>query len=362
MGRTVMNEYRQIETLHAHQASAWVEILRQPTTQRRAEFVAWLKESPRNVHDFLSMYALDQALNTFDPDRRHDIDALVALADRNIVHVAGRFTGRFKRTAMPETRRRYWRVAAIAAGVVLVGLFVLMLMPKGQGWQEFRTVAGEQRAFELEDGSVMYLNIRSRVALRFSGQARDVKLIEGEALFKVHHDPSAPFRVHTGTAMIQAVGTQFNVHAQSEGTEVSVIEGRVKVSSEIKGVTLSTDKKGEAATVPDNSASISLTANEVARIDRGGAVSVRTIADANDAVAWRERRLIFREDTLAKIVQEFNRYNREQIRLKDPAIADRVYTGVFDADDPNSLVEVLARETDLAVEHSGEDILVKSRW
>jgi transmembrane sensor len=355
--KSVINVDRQIETLHAQQASAWLEILRQPTATQRAEFVAWLKESPRNVRDFLSMYALDQALSEFDAERQHDIESLVAQADRRIVHVADRF----KHVTLPTMSQHYWRSVAIAASVALIALGAVLLMPKGPGWQEFQTVAGEQRAFELEDGSVMYLNTRSRVALRFSKQVRDVKLLEGEALFKVHHDASAPFRVHTSTAMVQAVGTQFNVYARSEGTEVAVIEGRVKVSSEIKGAALSTDNNGEAAVVPGDSASISLGASEVAQINRGGAVSVHVVADVNDTIAWRERRLIFREDSLATIVQEFNRYNREQILLDNAAIATRVYTGVFDADDPESLVEVLAHEADLAVEQSGQDIVVRTR-
>lgn len=341
----------QIETLHAQQASAWVEILREPSAQQRAEFVAWLKESPRNVRDFLSMLALDQALHRLDAERRQDIESLLAQADRSIVQVADRF----RRRTIPHKPQRYWRALAIAAGLALIAVCAALLMPRGQGWQEFHTVAGEQRAFELEDGSVMHLNTRSRVALRFSKQSRDIRLLEGEALFRVHHDPSAPFRVHTDAAMIQAVGTQFNVYARAEGTSVAVIEGRVKVSSERNMV------GGNAEVAPGPVADISLSASEVATINPAGAVSVQRVPDVTTAIAWRERRLIFKEDSLADIVEEFNRYNREQIQLGDPTIAARVYSGVFDADDPESLVEVLTRDPDLSVEQSGQKILIAKR-
>ncbi len=353
-----MNEQHQIETLHAQQASAWVETLRQPTARQRAQFVAWLKESPRNVRDFLSMYALDNALGEFDSERRHDIESLLTQVDRNIVHAASRFN----RMAVPEISRRHWRGIAIAATLVLVTLFML-LMPIGPRWQEFETVAGEQRAFELEDGSVMYLNTRSRVELRFTSQLRDIRLIEGEALFRVHHDPNAPFRVHTSTAVIQAVGTQFNIYAQPDGTTVSVIEGRVKVSSGItdRNAALPLEKQGEAVVAPGDSPSVSLAASEVAKINRNGTINVQEVENVADAITWRERRLIFREDSLATIVQEFNRYNREQIILDDTAIAARTYTGVFDADDPESLVEVLAREPDLAIEQARQKILIRAR-
>jgi ferric-dicitrate binding protein FerR (iron transport regulator) len=40
---------------------------------------------------------------------------------------------------------------------------------------------------------------------------------------------------------------------------------------------------------------------------------------------------------------------------------NQVYTGVFDADDPESLVQVLAREGDLIVERSEDGFVVSSR-
>ena len=41
-------------------------------------FVAWLKESPRNVRDFLLMQSLDCALEKLDAERLHSIEALIS--------------------------------------------------------------------------------------------------------------------------------------------------------------------------------------------------------------------------------------------------------------------------------------------
>jgi hypothetical protein len=44
-----------------------------------------------------------------------------------------------------------------------------------------------------------------------------------------------------------------------------------------------------------------------------------------------QRRLVFRRDTLATVVEEFNRYNRApQFRLEDAGIAGHHYSGEFD--------------------------------
>src|SRR5580658_2597576 len=69
-----------LERLHAEQASAWLETLSHASPGQRTAFVAWLKESPRNVRDILLMLTLDQALEHLDAARNHDVRALIAEA------------------------------------------------------------------------------------------------------------------------------------------------------------------------------------------------------------------------------------------------------------------------------------------
>jgi transmembrane sensor len=45
---------------------------------------------------------------------------------------------------------------------------------------------------------VVYLNTHSRVAIRLASGEREIRLLGGEALFRVHHDPSRPLRVLHG--------------------------------------------------------------------------------------------------------------------------------------------------------------------
>jgi transmembrane sensor len=249
---------------------------------------------------------------------------------------------------------------AIAASVAIAIFAAGMFLARGSyGWKEFATATGEQRAFELEDGSVIHLNTSSRVALRFTRQMREVRLLQGEALFRVHHEGARPFRVYTSDAVIQAVGTQFNVYNRPDGTEVAVIEGRVSVTAEPHPSIAKYDVP--AAGVGEDPATRSVGASERAHVERGGRLSVHAVSDVSDAVAWRERRLVFRQETLEHIVAEFNRYNSRQIRLEGANVTSRVFTGVFDADDPDSLAQVLGRDASLAVTYSGRVIVVNAR-
>jgi Fe2+-dicitrate sensor, membrane component len=57
--------------------------------------------------------------------------------------------------------------------------------------------------------------------------------------------------------------------------------------------------------------------------------------------SWRIGQLIFEGDQLDDIVEQFNRYNRMRIIITDDQLAETEFSGVFDANDPDSLVEFL---------------------
>jgi transmembrane sensor len=351
---------RELEALYAVQASGWVETLRHASPGDEMRFVAWLKESPRNVRDFLLMMSLDCALEKLDTERLHSIEALITKADQRVTPLTLRPAPAAAAAAAARSRRLRW--AALAAGILVAAVGALFWYAH-PGFHDFETATGEQRTFELEDGSVVSLNTHSRVAVRLAAHAREVRLLRGEALFHVAHDPSRPFLVSTDDAVVQAVGTQFDVYRRDDGTVVAVIEGRVNVTTAAPAPAAS---GGAAAPVaaggaPRAAAVRSLGASQEAQVSREGSVSIREVNNVSDTVAWRERRLIFRDQRLEQIVGEFNRYRAHPIRLEGSGVSERVYTGVFDADDADSLLQVLSRDPALEVDRSGESIIVRSR-
>ncbi|MEJ1960797.1 MAG: FecR domain-containing protein [Gammaproteobacteria bacterium] len=124
-----------------------------------------------------------------------------------------------------------WSVAAVFLAALAVLIALNQSLGFFSGWKQYSTAVGEQRVIELQDGSTVRLNTQSRIAVRLSEHTRDIRLISGEAIFKVHHDTARPFRVHTLGAFIQAVGTEFNVYRRADRTKVAVLEGRVQISS-----------------------------------------------------------------------------------------------------------------------------------
>lgn len=229
--------------------------------------------------------------------------------------------------AVPESTRAGWfahpmrgRVRELAIAATLVALtFGLVLSYFAFRSNSYTTDLGERRAVALEDGSQVNLNTSSRIKVDFDKQTRTVRLVQGEALFKVTPDPQRPFVVRAGDTFVRAVGTAFNVRMQNQVVEVTVTEGAVAV-------------------------------NDDSQINAGSAVvaaagGVKRVAMSEDAikrrVAWREGVIELKGETLERAVEEFNRYRRAKIVVADPAIAALRVGGRFETDEAEKFIKAL---------------------
>jgi transmembrane sensor len=347
-----MKLQHQIDRLLARRASEWHQILENATHSQRAEFVAWLKQSPLHVQEYLEIVYTDEVLKDADAERLEDVDALIAQIAPSVSPVSSES---FTVSAGVIHRGRpwgRWMVGAGAAALLAVCALTLSLVIRQfESKQEYATALGEQRTLQLADSSVVTLNADSRIQVSLDRTHRGINLLRGEALFKVAHDPTRPFIVRTATALVQAVGTEFNVYEKPTGTRVSVLEGRVKVTP--------LDRDGAATVVPSVE---SLSAGQEAQVTRDGAIRRDAKADVLKTVSWRERRLIFDNTPLEDMVYEFNRYNRTtRLTLQGVPPDSHHYNGIFDASDPDSLAALLSREPDLIVERREGEIIIRER-
>jgi transmembrane sensor len=72
-------------------------------------------------------------------------------------------------------------------------------------------------------------------------------------------------------------------------------------------------------------------------------------ANVERMLAWRERRLVFDGEPLATVVEEFNRYNSTPLVITDPRLRTQRISGVFGANDPESLLDFLEKVDHIAV-------------
>lgn len=309
-----------------------------------ASLFRWLAESPRHVEEFCLVLTFADQIAGLTEAQCADIRAMTS--GNSPAPTVIPFNEKVALPFRPEVspHRRTWVLAASFALAVLIGGLIWW----DGGWRTYSTDFGEQRIVELPDGSAMHLNMETRVKVKFADAGRDIQLLRGEALFKVKHDPAHPFRVHADDSVIQALGTQFNVYRRSGATTVAVLEGSVKI--------IAAEPRGTS-----NMAIEKLLMGQEARIAPLERVRLRQV-DAKQVAAWRQHRLVFQNDTLDDIAAEFNRYNRRpKIRIQDANAGARRFAATFDADSPESLLQILQTRRDLTVEQTGSEILVRSR-
>jgi transmembrane sensor len=339
------------------QAAQWLCALAEGDPAQKPAFVAWLKQSPRHVEAFLFASSVCKGLDAVQPAEKADIAQLVAQArsapkQAEIIPLQTSMTKTAGGAAPASTRRprRWQRPAAMAASAAIVGLGLLWAVPwLMPGSHTYDTAIGEQRTVRLTDGSVVYLNAHSQIRVDYSTTGRDIELTRGEAIFKVERDAGRPFRVHTEDAVVQALGTQFNIYRRRGGTTVSVLEGAVQVSPPA-----SSRKAVEVVAAK-------LSAGEEAHVGARGAIVKQTEADIVRATAWRERRLVFSAERLEDIAAEFGRYSPRRIVPADAAAREKRITGTFDADDPDSLILFIRKLNEFAVETSGDEFVIRAR-
>ncbi len=323
---------------------------------QREAFDEWLRRSPEHVRAFLELLPLwEQGAARREPpdvDSQHLIDRALN-AKANVVPLSPLVKSAAPAPApvraVPEgvrAPRRLKPVTAIAASAVLAIGAAWLLEQHGT----YSTRIGEQRSLTLPDGSIVELNARSRVRIRFAARERGIDLLEGQALFRVAHEKARPFVVYSADTKIRAVGTEFDVYRKASGTTITVLEGRVAVvapeSERRAGEITGTSAQRELAPL-----TLSAGQRTVVALQPATRADARTVTrvDPAVAIAWTQRRLMFQKTALAEVVDEFNRYNARPLRIDDPDIRAFLVSGTFASTDPASLLRFLREQPGIRV-------------
>lgn len=210
----------------------------------------------------------------------------------------------------PTASRRLVLGGALAAGVagIALGGASLGFVPSlAHALADHSTAAGEQRRFEPLDGVLVELNTRSGLSVEAAAGARALTLVGGEAAFTVRNRPGTDLRLAAGRSRLVAVDGLFVVRMNEDEVRITCLDGTVDVLQP-RFVRLA---RGQAVVCSGT--------------DLGAPVP----ADAEAAAAWRQGRLVFRNEPLQKVAAELNRYLPGLVLVIGEAAARRRVTGIF---------------------------------
>lgn len=321
------------------------------STPRAREFDRWCRADARHA---AAIARLEQACALLEemPQVRAELQPVVE------------FPSSSARLPRPVARGPWLRIAlGIAAAVALVAAGL---------WQwsrptvlRYSTSAGGYERVVLTDGSVLELNANTEVQVAFVARERRVSLVAGEAHFTVAHDTARPFIVGAGHVSVRAVGTAFNVRFGTAAVEVLVTEGKVQLGHTAAPAAPAKPASAEAALNAGASPTL-LAASErlvipasyasAPALPGGQFPAIEKISPEmmHAALAWQERKLVFAETPLRDVVVQFNRRNRLQLTVTDPALGARPVGGTFAADNVEGFVRLLENSGTVAVEHRGD--------
>jgi transmembrane sensor len=359
-------------------------------TAEKRLFDAWLRRSPEHVRAYLELSAIWERVPYIPAVSIADADGLVARARAEpMVHHLEPPARSVKLPTERASKEHARRTAAIAATVLIAISGVTLWYQSTRG--TYATDIGEQRSVVLTDGSMIELNARSRIRVHFSPNRRDLDLLDGQALFRVAHDAGRPFLVHIGGTTVQAVGTQFDVYRKKTGTVVSVVEGRVSVSSGDfappagRSLLIESDPdtsqstgssgrpsqrvrpSGAGSTVDDAQDMVFLNAGQQLTVPPTAAGTTRvarpipTPANTTTITAWTQRSLVFESTPLTQVADEFNRYNARQLIVSDERLARFHISGVFSSVDPALLLRFLRAQPELTVTETEKEIRISKK-
>ena len=262
--------------------------------------------------------------------------------------------------AKPASVRQYmgfkpW-AAGLAASFALIVALAVVIDYGGwggpEGMQVYSTEIGAQKTIELSDGSSILLNTNSQMEVRYTPEARDIRLLQGEAFFDVAHNPRRPFTVYAGTGTVRAVGTAFTVHLRATDIEVTVTEGQVELGTFIPPVAVQTP--GRRQLTPEPLASVAA-GQEAIFSEEIESLEALPESDLNRKLSWRQGVLVFAGEPLAKVVADVSRYTNVSIVILDPKLRDLRIGGYFKVGEVDAMFEALEKSFGVRVERIGKD-------
>ncbi|WP_234572955.1 FecR family protein [Rhodohalobacter sp. 614A] len=211
--------------------------------------------------------------------------------------------------------------------------------------QEMVTSRGEKAKVRFSDGTEVVLNSASSIRFpkEFRGSKREVYL-DGEAFFKVAHDPDQPFIVHSHEAEVQVLGTEFNVRGWEEDSEMEVVvrEGKVSVKSIV--------------TESEDQPEVILTKGFKTELIRGEGLSPAVKVDPRYHMIWTSGGMHFDSVPLYKVFRDIERRFDVNIFLDDEDMMDVPFTSTFQYAELDEILSVIAASLEIGYTRNEREI------
>ena len=274
----------------------------------------------------------DQELEDFFFEEWNKFDTYPSLSQEKIDSLYCHLHKKMKISPFYKITRHWGQIAASILLLFASGLTILYYIQH----QELQTLAEQDvivrsgdsgtSQVSLPDGTLVRLNANSSLTYQNFGQNNRKVKLSGEGYFEVKKNTEKKFIVNTGYIDVTVLGTKFNLYAYEDKDiiEMALVEGHVNVSTSKPPYQTICVKPNEKVTYNkyDNKLNIEKTTTKI-------------------ETAWLNKELVFREEKLENVFQCLSRKFRVKFSIDSSISVDDVYTGAFDDEKIEDILEVL---------------------
>jgi ferric-dicitrate binding protein FerR (iron transport regulator) len=209
--------------------------------------------------------------------------------------------------------------------------------------KEVQASKGQKLDIRLTDGSRIRLNANSKISYpeKFTGKTREVSL-DGEAYFEVAHDASRPFIVHTADARTQVLGTSFNVLSGPHATEITLVDGKVNVS---------TPNGHTAMLTPSLQATVAKGSNRIETHE----------VEVEKFVGWKDNTLYFNSITVKEALSIIENWYNVKVLVKDQELLNCVVNSKYQNESLENVLNSFRFILKIDFTINGEDVTVSGK-
>lgn len=232
-------------------------------------------------------------------------------------------------TGKPATRNvfsmqpKWWWAAAIMLPILFFTGYHYFHTPVVT-WTNYVAGNGDIDSLQLPDGSQIALKAGTELRYR----EREVRLIKGEAFFKIAKNEQQRFSITVPNATILVLGTSFNVKTTGTYSDVAVWDGKVSV----------TGQQGPAVT---------LTAGNLAIVNSNNGIAQKPAGNYAWRCGWGNHDLSFSDQEVALVMQTVASYYHVDLKVTDKDILKSKITVRFNNVPLSEALLVLSEMLDL---------------
>ncbi|MGC1550255.1 MAG: FecR domain-containing protein [Rhodanobacter sp.] len=334
-----VNQGINLQTHALDEAEAWFARRLGGEDADQAEFEQWLAASPAHLAAWERTCALwdrvgemvdESALADFADEALLPENERIEVGSIPAVHAGRRFA-----------RRRFQRAAVVAMAASLVIAAVVFSVASYRPQTYVADANGGD--VHLPDGTQVRLDVGARLETEMGWWHRNVRLLQGRAVFDVVHSAWRPFVVDAGAGRITVLGTRFQVDRESDALAVTLVRGSVRIDS------------------PENQLQVQLQPDEQASWSASTGHWTQSKVDAQALTSWVRGYQVFNATPLVQAVAEINRYSQRKMRLADPALGTLELSGSFHLGDVLGVANALPYVLPVKVQTKGNEIIVSRR-